>query len=214
MPSAGCASALRRLLQLLNPRTVLSAAIVARPEAFEGAGSVRDAAKKQNISRLGNDVGGIRVYAVVVELHPLLAVVRAAVSVVVACVSAVWNEMLGKENEGNVLLQTDSPAGVIGNSIQPKPVVLIPEWRVRGKIRRKVNLTKRHIDKCRETVAETFRNSKTLQMHDEDVGCAPNVHLLGGFDIFLAVRAPAEQSVNNQMLQLRHSHARPSTYLH
>ena len=208
MPSAGCASAFRRLLQLLNPRTVLSAAIVARPEALEGAGSVRDAAKKQNISRLGDDVGGIRVYAVVVELHPLLAVVRAAVSVVVACVCTVWNEMLGKENEGNVLLQTDSPAGVIGNSIQPKPVVLIPEWRVRGKIRRKVNLTKRHINKCVEPAAHVVLiNAKTLQMHDEDVGCAPNVHLLGGFDLFLAVRAPAEQSVNNRMLQLRHSHA-------
>jgi hypothetical protein len=68
----------------MNPSAVLSAAIVARPEALEGARSVRDAAKKQNIRILGDDVGGIRVHAAVVELHPLLAVVRSAVSVVVA----------------------------------------------------------------------------------------------------------------------------------
>jgi len=70
-------------LQPLHPRAVLSAAIVPRPEALQSAGSVRDTAEKQNVRILGDDVVGIGIHAAVVELYPLLPVVRSAVRVIV-----------------------------------------------------------------------------------------------------------------------------------
>ena len=91
---------------------------------------------------------------------------------------------------------TRLPAGVVGDRIQPVSVVLMPERRVRRKVRREINLAKRNIHKRVQPTAHIPSvNAETLQVHDEDVGGSPQVHLLGGVYIFFAVRAPAHKNI-------------------
>lgn len=134
----------------------------------------------------------MRVNAAVVELDPIFAIIGPAVSVVMASAIAVPKTQLNvsyNERRGGRL-----PAGVIGDRIQPVSVVLMPERRVRRKVRREINLAKRNIHKRVQPTAHIPSvNAETLQVHDEDVGASPQVHLLGGVYIFFAVRAPAHK---------------------
>ena len=96
------------------------------------------------------------------------------------------------KNKKNISL----PAGVVGYRIQPVSVVLMPERRVRREVRREINLAERNIHKRVQPTAHIpLVNAETLQVHDEDVGGSPQVHLLGGVYIFFAVRAPAHNNV-------------------
>ena len=104
----------QRANQFLHTRDVISAAIVARHEVIQGAGSVRDTAEKQNVRILGDDVSGIGMHAAVVVLHPLLPVVRSAVRVTVTAAATErevngWTRMATTQH---------SPAIVIGNRVQ------------------------------------------------------------------------------------------------
>ena len=136
----------------------------------------------------------MRVNAAVVELNPIIAIIGPAVRVVVAAAIAVPKNQLNvsyNERRGS-----QSPAGVIGDRIQPVSVVLMPERRVRRNVRREINLAERNIHKRVQPTAHIpLVNAETLQVHDEDVGGSPQVHLLGGVYIFFAVRAPAHNNV-------------------
>jgi len=69
---------------------------------------------------------------------------------------------------------------VIRNSKQPKLVVVILEWRVWSKVRRKVNHTQRHFDQCAEPAANVLRiNAEPLQVHNYDVWRTPDLLLHG-----------------------------------
>ena len=104
----------QRANHFLHTRAVISAAIVAHPEAIQGAGSVRDTAEKQNVRMLGDDGFENGMHAAVVVLHPLLPVVRSAVRVTVT------GEATGIEVNGWTRMATTqhSPASVIGNRVQ------------------------------------------------------------------------------------------------
>ena len=59
------------------------AAHITQHEVLKRPGSVGNSAEKQNVRILGDDVVGIGIHAAVVELYPLLPVVRSAVRVIV-----------------------------------------------------------------------------------------------------------------------------------
>ena len=71
---------------------------------------------------------------------------------------------------------------------------MVLERRVRSKVGREIHLTKWNINKRVQAAAESgFRKSETLQVHDEDVGRSPQVHLLASVRVLFAVRASAER---------------------
>ena len=81
---------------------------------------------------------------------------------------------------------TRLPAGVVGDRIQPVSVVLMPERRVRRKVRREINLAKRNIDKSIQAASHVaLINTETLEVHNDNVRQAPQVQLFGCFNIHI-----------------------------
>jgi hypothetical protein len=132
------------------------------------------------------------VHAAVVKFDPLIAITRPAVRVVVAS-AATKKELSCSTTKGT---GEHSPAGVIGNRVQPISVVLISEGGVRREVGREINLAKRNIDKSIQAASHiVLINTKTLEVHNENVRRSPQVHLLGCFHILFAVRASALQKL-------------------
>ena len=96
------------------------AALVARHEVRERARGFINPAKKQNVGGPGDDRVGIKIgmHTAVVEFHPLLAVVWAAVRVIMAATVPAKKQMLSSMTSANPKTkQHISPAGVIGDRV-------------------------------------------------------------------------------------------------
>ena len=71
---------------------------------------------------------------------------------------------------------------------------MVLERRVRSKVGREIHLTKWNINKRVQAAAHVVLvDTETLQVHDEDVGRSPQVHLLASVRVLFAVRASAER---------------------